>query len=156
MAKPPKDKTPMTRQQVMDILAADYALDCAQADPGQLQQVPDPDSFARFGRLILKMALGQIDPARVPEPVMREVLDDIGIHVPADWSIRFKPRPRKSFVAFYPRPEMAQAALCRFAADGGDYQLPPQYAEWTSGTSTASKEEFYEFRVGDYTLNFCR
>jgi hypothetical protein len=119
-------------------------------------QVPDPDSFARFGRLVMKMALGELDPARVPEPVMREVLDDIGIHVPADWKIRFRPRPRKTFTAFYPRPDMAQAALCRFRQDGGDYQLPPQYAEWVGGSSTASKEEFYEFRVGDYTLNFCR
>jgi hypothetical protein len=151
-----KDKTPLSKAQVLDILASDYALDCAGANPDVLMQVPDPDSFARFGRLVMKMALGELDPARVPEPVMREVLDEIGIHVPADWKIRFRPRPKKTFAAFYPRADMAQAALCRFRQDGGDYQLPPQYAEWVGGSSTASKEEFYEFRVGDYTLNFCR
>lgn len=147
---------PMTRQEVIDVLAADYALDCTQADPGLLMQVPDPDSFAKFGRLIMKMALGELDPRRVPDDVMREVLSDIGIAVPDDWKISFRRRPRKTFVAMYPDAAMARAALCRFRDDGGDYQLPPQYSEWVNGGSTASQEGFYEFRVGDYTLNFCR
>lgn len=153
---PKKDTPPLTKQQVIDILSQDYAMDCTKADPSLLMQVPDPDSFARFGRLIMKIALGEIDPKRVPEDVMREVLNDIGIPVPKDWKIRFKPRPKKTFVAMYPSAAMARAALCRFEKPGGDYQLPPQYAEWVGGTSTASKQAFYEFRVGDYTLNYCR
>ncbi len=146
----------LTKDQVIEILSQDYTLDCAKADPGLLMQVPDSHAFARFGRLILKMALGELDPAAVPGPVMREVLDDIGIPIPADWDIRFQPRPAKTFVAMYPAPEMALAAICRFRQPGGDYPLPPQYKEWVEGESGLSEEQFYEFRVGDYTLNYCR
>lgn len=152
----PEAPAPMTKDEVADILAADYALDCASADPSLLMQVPGSASFEGFGRLILKMALGELDPARIPEDVMREILADFGIAVPDDWSIQFLPRPAKTFVAMYPAADMAQAALCRFRQDGADYQLPPQYAEWVGGSSTLGKEEFYAFRVGDYTLNYCR
>lgn len=149
-------EAPMTKQEVAAILAADYAMDCATADPGLLMQVPASASFESFGRLIMKMALGELDPARIPDDVMRALLADFGIAVPADWAIQFLPRPAKTFVAMYPAADMATAALCRFRQPGADYALPPQYREWTEGTSTATKEQFYEFRVGDYTLNYCR
>ncbi len=147
---------PMTKDEVAAILANDYAMDCTTADPGLLMAVPSSASFEGFGRLIMKMALGELDPSRIPEDVMRAVLADFGIAVPDDWSIQFLPRPAKTFVAMYPAADMATAALCRFRQDGGDYALPPQYSEWVNGTSTATKEQFYEFRVGDYTLNYCR
>ena len=147
---------PMTKEEIGEILARDYAMDCATADPTLLMQVPASASFQGFGRLIMKMALGELDPARIPDDVMRAVLADFGIAVPDDWKIQFMPRPAKTFVAMYPAADMATAALCRFRQDGGDYQIPPQYAEWVQGASTATKEEFYEFRVGDYTLNYCR
>lgn len=147
---------PLTKDQVIAILSQDYALDCTTADPSLLLQVPNSAAFANFGRLILKMALGQLDPAAVPEPVMREVLDDLGIPVPADWAIEFRPRPAKTFVAMYPAADMALAALCRFQTAGGDYPLPPQYDEWCKGSSGMTEQQFYEFRVGDYTLSYCR
>lgn len=147
---------PLTKDQVIAILSQDYALDCTKADPSLLLQVPDSAAFARFGRLILKMALGELDPAAVPAPVMREVLDDIGIPVPADWAIEFRPRPAKTFIAMYPAADMALAAICRFRQPGGDYPLPPQYKEWVEDTSGLTEEQFYEFRVGDYTLSYCR
>ncbi|MDP2085988.1 MAG: hypothetical protein Q8K20_12380 [Gemmobacter sp.] len=150
------DTRPMTKDEVAEILANEYAMDCDTADPGLLMQVPDWASFQGFGRLILKMALGELDPARIPDDVMRDILKDYGIAIPDDWSIQFTPRPAKTFIAMYPAPDMAKAALCRFQQDGADYQLPPQYAEWVGGTSTLDKQEFYEFRVGDYTLNYCR
>lgn len=150
------DAPPMTKAEVAAILADDYALDCATADPSLLMQVPASASFAGFGRLIMKMALGELDPARVPDDVMRAVLADYGIAVPDDWAIQFMPRPAKTFVAMYPAADMAQAALCRFQDVNADYQLPPQYAEWVGGNNLMSKQEFYEFRVGDYTLNYCR
>ena len=146
----------LTKDEVIAILSQEYALDCTQSDPSLLMQVPDSAAFARFGRLILKMALGELDPARVPEPVMREVLDDIGIPIPADWAIRFQPRPPKTFIAMYPGADMALAAICRFRQPGGDYPMPPQYGDWLSGSSGMTEEQFYEFRVGDYTLSYCR
>lgn len=152
----PDTPAPMTKAEVEDILARDYALDCASADPTLLRQVPGSASFAGFGRLILKMALGELDPARIPDDVMRAVLADFGIDVPADWDIRFVPRPARTFIAMVPPADMAQAALCRFRQPGADYPLPQEYAEWASGNSSASREEFYQFRVGDYTLSYCR
>lgn len=146
----------LTKDQVIDILSQDYTLDCAQADPSLLMQVPDSAAFAQFGRLILKMALGELDPRAVSEPVMREVLKDLGIPIPDDWAIEFRPRPAKTFIAMYPAADMALAAICRFRQPGGDYPLPPQYKEWVGGSSGMTEEKFYEFRVGDYTLSYCR
>jgi hypothetical protein len=153
---PPATKPPLTRDEVIDILSRDYAMDCSKADPSLLMQIPDPSSFAKFGRLMLKMALGELDPRRIPDDVMRQVLAEIGIAVPDDWKIRFARRPKKTFVAMIPPADMARAALCRLQDSDGDYALPPQYADWVNGTSADDVMGFYAFRVGDYTLNFCR
>jgi len=146
----------LTKQQVIDILSAPYALDCTTADPSVLRDVPDADAFAKFGRLVLKMALGELDPARMSNAVKRELLDEIGIPVPADWAIEFRQRPDKTFVAMYPSAEMAKAAVCRLREPGGEYLLPDQYTDWVNDVNRPELEEFYEFRVGDYTLNYCR
>lgn len=145
----------LTKAEVQAILDAPYALDCAGADPSLLREIPDPTTFAKFGRLVLKMALGELDPARMSDDLKREVLDDIGIAIPGDWAVEFRQRPDKTFVASYPSAEMARAALCRVQADAAEYALPEQYEDWVNG-DRSDIAEFYEFRVGDYTLNYCR
>jgi len=107
------------------------------------------------------MAMGEINPARVPDDVMREVLDDMGIHVPADWKISFRRRPKNTFTVLYPTRQMAETAIVRLQ-QSGSYALPRQYEDWVAKTGQPPApplpevQDFYEFRVGDYTLNFCR
>lgn len=150
-----RPKPPMlTKADVAAALAADYKVRPDRADPSLLATIPSPDSFADFGRLVLKMAMGEINPARVPDAVMREILDDMGIQVPADWKISFRRRPKKTFTVLYPTREMAETAIVRLQ-QSGSYALPRQYEEWVGGTGP-EVQDFYEFRVGDYTLNFCR
>lgn len=151
---PTTDTKMMTKAEVAAAMAADYKVNSKRADTSLLNDIPTPDSFAAFGRLVLKIAMGEINPARVPDDVMRAVLDDMGIKVPDDWKIVFRRRPKNTFTVMYPSKPMAQAALARLQTTGS-YTLPRQYSEWQA-SDKSKVQDFYEFRVGDYTLNFCR
>lgn len=128
---------------------------------GVLALKPEPNERATLGELIIRLALGlQSIPENATAAQKKKILADADVNVPEGVGVEFVYRQPNTLVVMIPPKDMVVAALRRYQEKDKKNEkyvdLPKEYADMISGAWTKSIEEFYEIRVSDYTLSYCR
>lgn len=143
-------------------MADDYIVDCDAV--GQQPSIFKPEATdpRAFGELILKIAIGQVDPPpNSHQAALKALLRGASVDIPDNMEVRIEYRDSSSFIVMIPPPDMAKRAICAMreldANNSQDYDLTQFYVDFATGNWPPRKMmEFYERRVCDYTLSYCR
>jgi len=115
-----------------------------------------PESFQLLGRLIETWSL---DPAQVPSEqsaLRRSIESAVGPLPERIKSIRVIQATMDTMTIVLPPAPMVEAGKAAVAA-GDRYPLPSEYTDLVMNKSTAlDAEDFFYFRVGEYSLNQCK
>jgi len=117
--------------------------------------------MSKFGRLIIELALDHSKiPAEHEQAKIRAMLQANGAIIPPEVKhIKIVPQAVDSVIITVPPTELMEQTLAQLSADtdaGAIYPLPAAYELMARDMFEGSLEDFYEVRVADYTLGFCR
>lgn len=117
--------------------------------------------MSKFGRFIMELAL---DHSKIPLPheqaKIRALLQANGAIIPPEVkNITIVAQEVDSVIITVPPTELMEQTLAQLSAEtdaGAIYPLPAAYELMVRDMFEGSLEDFYEVRVADYTLGFCR
>lgn len=136
------------------------SVNCEKVDSSILDKKPVPSSLQTLGHALVEIAL---ENTPVPKDVVG-FLKSHGVAIPPGMTVEMKRRDLMHMVIMIPPRELVEAAVCE-ARKLDDKKVNyvasmlPDYQEALSGSWFASgktNEDFYDVRVADYTLSYCR
>jgi hypothetical protein len=140
-----------------------HKVDCDKVDKKILDFKPVPKDLQTLGNLLVEIAL-----EKVPMPVTREetakLLKSAGLAIPKGITVEMRRRDASHMIIMIPPKALVEASICEARDyDKGGYQYLakrlPDYQAVLDGSWYASgktNEDFYDVRVADYTMSYCR
>jgi hypothetical protein len=124
---------------------------------------PVPTSLQELGHALVEIALGNI-----PMPASKEAtatfLEAHGVIIPPGVTVEMRQRDKMNMIIMIPPKELVEAAIVEARKlDTGKVNyveaMLPDYKKALTGAwigSGKTNEDFYDVRVADYTLSYCR
>ena len=153
-----------------------YPIDCGAVPPGIGAKKITTDGttagMSKFGELIIKLALGQVAVPSDPTAQRDLLINDGGLLIPAGVNVEIIVQDLHNIKILVPPRELIEDTICDMQeidqefADGiideqdVEYSgIPEAYDDlknlrWLSAGN--SMEKFYEVRISDYTIGYCR
>lgn len=136
------------------------SVNCDKVDSTILDKKPVPSSLQALGHALVEIAL---ENAPIPKDVV-SFLESHGVALPKGMTVEMRRRELMHMIIMIPPRELVEAAVCEARKLDGqniDYvsAMLPDYQEALSGvwyTAGKTNEDFYDVRVADYTLSYCR
>jgi hypothetical protein len=139
------------------------SVNCKSVNASILDLKPVPTSLQRLGHALVEIAL-----ENAPMPSTTKEVEDFltahGVIMPKGMTAEMKRRDMNHMVIMIPPKQLVEAAVCeaRKLDDANVNYIEtmlPDYKEALSGAwinSGKTNEDFYDVRVADYTLSYCR
>lgn len=133
-----------------------HNVDCKSTKPNPNDRAPNSGDLKRLGEFVIALALDSALWSKVDTPAKAEQeLKARGFVIPPGVTVVFERRKDMEFKILVPQADIAAAAICEARTTAKYDRLPPEYK--TVDTLPSNKfEEFYELRVGDYCMGYCR
>ena len=136
------------------------SVNCDKVDSSILDKKPVPSSLQALGHDLVEIALENMP---MPKDVVG-FLKSHGVAVPPGMTIEMRRREIMHMVIMIPPKQLVEAAVCearKLDAANINYvaAMLPDYQEALSGAwfkNGKTNEDFYDVRVADYTLSYCR
>lgn len=149
-------------------MAVKYPIDCESLDPDlALKKVgtqPGTEAMAKFGELLIKLALGLETAPLNPDEHNAYLKNKGGLEIPDGVRVELIAQGVDNIKILIPPKELIELAVCEMQKKDREntptYEgLPAAYKQLDDGTWTddgSTMERFYEVRVCDYTIGYCR
>ena len=139
------------------------SVNCANVDASILDLKPVPTSLQALGHALVEIAL-ENTPMPATKPATAAFLKAHGVAIPKGVTVEMQRRKLKHMIIMIPPRQLVEAAVCearKLDASNVNYvaTMLPDYQEALSGAWFANgktNEDFYDVRVADYTLSYCR
>ena len=139
------------------------SVDCKKVDSSVLNLKPVPSSLQVLGHALVEIALENAPMPKTPSAVAK-FLKAHGVTIPPGVKVTMRRRDKMRMIIMIPPKELVEAAVCearKLDAANVNYvaSMLPDYQQALSGAwfdSGKTNEDFYDVRVADYTLSYCR
>jgi hypothetical protein len=140
-----------------------HQVDCKGVDVGILDFKPMPNSLQQLGNLLVEIALENETMPTTPEKTA-ELLARFGVVIPKGITVEMRRRDPNHMIIMIPPKSLVEASICEareYDKEGYNYlgQRLPDYQAVLDGSwykSGKTNEDFYDVRVADYTMSYCR
>lgn len=138
-------------------------VDAAKVDSNILARKPMATDMRKLGHLLVEIALGNVDmPGSTDETAT--LLKKHGVEIPKGVKVEMRVRDPEHMIIMIPPKQMVEAAVCearKLDSRNVSYidAMLPDYKDALTGAWYAegkTNEDFYDVRVADYSLSFCR
>ena len=139
------------------------SVNCSAVDVSVLDLKPVPTSLQVLGHALVEIALENTPMPSTPKDTA-DFLKAHGVNIPAGVTVEMRRRDKMHMIIMIPPKELVEAAICearKLDTGNANYisTMLPDYGEALSGAwikSGKTNEDFYDVRVADYTLSYCR
>lgn len=144
---------------MMDVLERKTSETTPRRKIGKITTDGSTAGMRAFGRMIMDLAL---DHSKIPQTQaeIRALLLANGVTIPPEVrQIDIIAQTKEHVVLTIPPTDMMEQSLRELQAEqqaGKKYSIPLAYSQMASGSFSGTLTDFYEVRVADYTLGFCR
>lgn len=140
-----------------------HQIDCSKVDTKLLDYKPTPKSLQLLGNHLVEIALEKEPMPATPQETA-QLLADYGVVIPAGITVEMRRRDPNHMIIMIPPKALVEASICEaryYDKKGYKYLAKrlPDYQAVLDGTWYAkgkTNEDFYDVRVADYTMSYCR
>jgi hypothetical protein len=140
-----------------------HQIDCKGVDTAILKFKPTPTSLQQLGNVLVEIALENEPMPSTPQKTA-ELLARYGVVIPKGITVEMRRRDPNHMIIMIPPKSLVEASICEareYDKEGYNYldQRLPDYQAVLDGSwyaSGKSNEDFYDVRVADYTMSYCR
>ncbi len=139
------------------------SVNCKAVNASILDLKPMPTSMQALGHALVEIAL-ENKPMPATQAETAAFLVANGVVMPPGVTVEMRRRDKMHMIIMIPPKELVEAAVCearKLDEKNVNYisTMLPDYQEALSGAwydSGKTNEDFYDVRVADYTLSYCR
>jgi hypothetical protein len=141
-----------------------HHVNCEKVDTAILKFKPTPTSMQQLGNALVEIALGN-EPMPATPAATAKLLKSLGVVIPEGITVEMRRRDPKHMIIMIPPKALVEASICEareYDKEGYNNYLAkrlPDYQAVLDGSwyaSGKSNEDFYDVRVADYTMSYCR